>query len=63
MLTGNTPKTRYAIQISVDMTVDTSLIDVNGKTFTPSFERIVAHELGHAYQFSKGGFGQKLSKV
>jgi len=46
------------VQTKINMNVsDPSLIAVDGSKFNPSLTRIVAHELGHAYNFSRHGSG------
>ena len=35
---------------------DSTFIDVNSKSFSPSLTRVLAHELGHVYILSKYGF-------
>ncbi len=56
LLLGKDPNYAYAIKITINMGVDDpTLVKVDGSDFFPTLERIVAHELAHAYMFSTGG--------
>ncbi len=37
--------------IRIDLRCKVQFTDVNGQSFTPSIERILAHELGHMYLY------------
>ena len=47
-------------QATVIMVTDSSpkalFMDVSGRSFTPSVERVMAHELGHGYSYLQGGY-------
>ena len=51
---------RSAPPVTVIMTVDSAsqvqFMDTSGRSFTPSTERLMAHELGHGYTYLSGGY-------
>jgi hypothetical protein len=59
-LMGKTPgKYRYAMEVNAHCSVQ--FVDVSGKPFKPSVERILAHEMGHGYVYLQGDPGAAIS--
>lgn len=53
---GKNAEITYTLQVTLDINhPDQLFYDVNGKEFQPSIDRVLGHELGHAFILAKDG--------